>query len=171
MVEQVESRGPEIKGEPLRQLEGLRERTVNLVISGATSDESAQITPSPFRRNRERRRVEPVINGLIRRIERHTRNEVRALAGGVPVGQIRRLSRQRDIERQPGASEGDASQRPSPQDLRGKTVAVQKCLAEAERQLVDSVYRHGVADVNVGVAAVAGAAALILEGHGFAGAD
>src|SRR6516162_11439253 len=91
MVEQVKSRGPEIKGEPLRQLEGLRERTVNLVVPGATSDESAQIAPSPFRRNRERRRVEPVVNGLMRRVERHTRNEVRSLARGVPVRQVRRL--------------------------------------------------------------------------------
>src|SRR5262245_2185071 len=133
MVEQVESRGPEIKGEPLRQLEGLRERTVNLVVPGATSDESAQIAPSPFRRNRERRRVEPVVDGLIRRVDRHTRNEVRALAGSVPVRQVRRLSRQRDVEWQSGAGEGDAGHRPSAQDLRGETFAVQKCLAGSER--------------------------------------
>src|SRR5215831_10945229 len=171
MVEQIESRGPEIQAELLRQLEGLSDRTVDFVVPGAAGDEAAQIAPGPFRRNRERSRVEPVVNGLIRRVERHTRNKVRALVGGAPVRQVRRLSRQRDIDWQPGAGEGDAGQAPSAQNLRCDTVAAQKHLAGSEGQLVDAVYRHGVADVNVGVAAVAGAAALILEGHGFTGAN
>src|SRR5262249_2067721 len=122
-------------------------------------------------RNRERRRVEPVVYGLIRRVDRHARNQIRTLAGGITVKQVRRLSRQRDVERQPGASEGDAGQRPSAQDSGCKTVVVQKCLARSERQLVDGAYRHGVTDVYVRATAVAGAAALMLDGHGFAGAD
>src|SRR5262249_6589691 len=46
----------------LRQFECLRERTVDFVSPGAAGDESTQIAPGPFRRNRERRRVEPVVN-------------------------------------------------------------------------------------------------------------
>src|ERR1700730_12817675 len=100
MVEQIESRGAEVQAKPLGQLEGLGERTVDFKVSRAAGDEATEVAPGSLRRKCKCRRIEPVGNSLIRRVDGHTGNQIRTLSGSVSVGEIRCLSSHRDIDRQ-----------------------------------------------------------------------
>ena len=78
------------------------------------------------------------------------------------VGKSRGFARDRDVDRLASARRGQARDRPAAQDL-GAQAAREKLLAASEGQLPDAVHDHVVADVDVGAAAVAGAAAHVLE--------
>ena len=81
----------------------------------------------------------------------------------LPSGRVSGLARHRDVHRQPGAGAGDSGQLPAAEDPRDGTAAVRNCLPRAKRQFVNAVGGHVVANVDVGAAAVAGAAGHVLE--------
>src|ERR1700730_1058193 len=102
MIEQVESCGAEVETEALRHGESLLQRGIDLVVAGAIGDVSSQVSPGSVGRRLERGWVEPVVDRLVRRINRHAGDKVGSLAGRILIRQRRRLSRERDVHGESG---------------------------------------------------------------------
>ncbi len=80
MVQQIKGCRTEAERYAFRHAKALLQRGVNFERTGSVRDESPQIPPRAVRRRREGRRIEPVVDRLVRRIDRHAGNQVRALA-------------------------------------------------------------------------------------------
>src|ERR1700676_1387908 len=103
MIKEVEGLSTKIQSKTLAETEFLLESRIDLVVSGPARRVTAQVTPGPIGGQHERRRVEPVVDGLIGGIDRDARNQVGALRAGVAVGKLAGAAFDGDVHRTAGA--------------------------------------------------------------------
>src|SRR5471032_3606698 len=79
VIQQVVSRGAQTQAHPLRHPEPLLQRGVHLVVSRPEGGIAAQVAPGPIGRRGKCRRIEPLVDRLVGRIDRNSGNQVRPL--------------------------------------------------------------------------------------------
>ncbi len=146
------------------------QRGVELVVRGTVGDVAAQVAPGSFGRQRKGGRVEPVVDGLVGGIEGTPGTRLGRWLLVLPSSRSPAL---RDIVmligRPARAVAIPASSQPP--KIREASPLVRNVLPWPNGKSINAVHHQVVPDIDVGAAAVAGPAALILERHRFARAD
>src|SRR5262249_31054098 len=138
---------------PLRDTDRLRERRVDLKQPRTIDKILTCISPNTYGWDRERRRIDPVIDRLpFGWSQRHTGNQVGPLVGAVAIGDICGFAGDRYVERQAAAHGADTADSPTPQWDRA-----------AERQWIAGLHIEILPGVKTGPTLVTGTASANLR--------
>src|SRR5579871_3448900 len=124
MVEDVKCLHSELQCHLFSNGRLLLERGVDFIITGPTTNVASKIPPRPDGRYRECGRIEPIIDGLVGRINRHAGDQVWTLIPCVAVGQVRWGPVHLDVNRTAAGRRSNPTQLPTAHQLSRNTTTV-----------------------------------------------
>src|ERR1700692_2903816 len=147
MIKEIEGFRAEVQTEALAKPEFLLQRGVDLVVPWPARRVAAQVAPGPWGGQRESRRVEPAVDGLIGGVERHALYQIGPLRTVVAIRKLVRAPLNGDIHRASSASCTQAGELPPAEESGEQAVPIQVLAPGSPGKLVNCVRCHGMSNV------------------------